>query len=164
MAEMLRSIESAEASSPGDDELYTQTEQSLYRIARGRFGFDAADAEELVQETWLLFLEKRTAVRTPHSWLSGTVANLCRREMDRRVRERASSVERFDTGPAPANDEVLAIRQGLERLDARSRALCTMIGMEQRSYDEVIRAIDLPLGSVGPLYQRANAKLRAALN
>jgi DNA-directed RNA polymerase specialized sigma24 family protein/CheY-like chemotaxis protein len=164
LGEMLASIESADASAPDDEVLYAQTERALRRIASGRYGFNREDAEELIQETWLLFLEKRAAIRAPGPWLSGTVANLCRREIERKVRERERTVEVFETGFTPSDDDVLSVRQGLRRLDERSRALCTMLAMEQRSYEEVSRAIDVPLGSVGPLYQRAKARLRAALN
>lgn len=164
LAEMLVSIETAQASASDDDLLYAQTERSLLRIARGRYAFDTADAEELVQEAWALFLEKRAAIRTPATWLSGTVANLCRREIERRIRQRERSVDLFETAISPAADDVLSVRQGLTRLDDRSRALCTMIAMEQRSYEDVSRALDVPLGSIGPLYQRAKARLRALMN
>ncbi len=65
--------------------------------ARGRFGFPTEDAQELIQETWLLYLEKRRDVHTPKSWLSGTIANLCRQEIQRRIRERAA------TSPSPSS-------------------------------------------------------------
>jgi DNA-directed RNA polymerase specialized sigma24 family protein len=64
----------------------------------------------------------------------------------------------------PADDTILAMRQGLASIDARSRALCTMIGLEQHSYEEVSSTVGIPLGSVGPLYMRAKARLRQALD
>ena len=63
----------------------------------------------------------------------------------------------------PADDAVLAVRQALARLDDRSRTLCSLIGLEQRSYEEVSMAENLPLGSIGPLYLRAKKKLRLEL-
>lgn len=164
LGDMLSSIERADAAASDDDALFAQTHRTLRRIAAGRYGFNAADTEELIQETWLLFLEKRAGVRVPRTWLSGTVANLCRREIDRRVRDREQAADQVDASFTPAHDEALALRQGLERIDERSRSLCVMLAMEQRSYDDVSREIDIPLGSVGPLYQRAKARLRAALN
>jgi RNA polymerase sigma factor (sigma-70 family) len=169
IGEMLQVIEQAhadadaEAGDDNDEELYEATVKTLKRVARVRFGFPTADAEELVQEAWLLFLEKRHAVRAPRTWLTGTVANLCRQEIARRYRAREREAEPQDRGALPSSDAVLAIRQALERVDERSRTLCTMIGLEQRSYEEVSLAAGIPLGSVGPLYMRAKARLREAV-
>ncbi|HYH08766.1 MAG TPA: response regulator [Thermoanaerobaculia bacterium] len=165
LREMLQAVEAAEAAHPGDDDaLYGATLQTLQKISRGRYGFAREDAEELVQETWLLFLEKRAGVRTPHTWLSGTIANLCRQEIGRRQLDRDRAAELPDLGAAPPNDDVLSVRAALAQLDGRSRSLCTMIGLEQRSYAEVSAATGIPLGSVGPLYLRAKERLRRAIS
>jgi RNA polymerase sigma factor (sigma-70 family) len=149
------------------DRIYTESLTVLQAISRGRYHFTADDADELVQDTWLLFLQKRATIETPRAWLSGTVANLCRQEIGRRTRERARVEPLDDATPqrmaVPNDDEVLAIRQALGRLDARSRQLCNLIGIEQRPYDEVSAATGLPIGSVGPLYIRAKQKLRKAM-
>jgi RNA polymerase sigma factor (sigma-70 family) len=162
LREMLAEVERADG---GDLEaVYAASIATLRAIARGRYRFPLADAEELIQETWCLFLEKRRAIREPRAWLSGTIANLCRQEIDRRARERARAVcELPDFAISTATDEVLAVRQALARLDPRSRALCEMIGLERRSYDEVSAAAGIPLGSVGPLFIRAKEKLRRAM-
>lgn len=148
------------------DEVYRASIGALQRIARGRYRFATADAEELIQETWCLFLEKRRSIRDPRAWLSATVANLCKQEIERRMRDRLR-LDDMDDMPeiavAAVNDDVLAMRQALARLDPRSRALCDMIGLERRSYDEVSAAAGIPLGSVGPLFIRAKAKLRREL-
>lgn len=164
LREMLATVETAEETCVTDDELYAATIDRLHAISRGRFGFDRDDAEDLVQETWLLFLEKRAAVRTPTTWLSGTLANLCRQQIDRRVRERARSGELVESGRSMATDSVITVQQALARLDDRSRRLCTLIGLEEYSYDEASAALAMPLGSVGPSYIRAKSKLRRAMS
>lgn len=164
LREMLAAIEAAEVSSRDDlDTLYTTTLATLQSVARGRFGFPSEDAQELVQETWLLYLEKRRDVRTPKAWLSGTIANLCRQEIQRRIRDRERNVPIPIIEVERNDDDVLAIHQALAKLDDRSRMLCTTIGLEQRSYEEVSVAAMIPLGSVGPLYMRAKERLRNAL-
>ena len=164
LREMLAAVETTEhASNVDDDALYAATIGTLHSIARRRFGFDDEDARDLVQETWLLFLEKRAAIRTPKAWLTGAIANLCRQRIDRRVRDRERSAEIVDIGRTFATDDTLAVQQALGRLDDRSRSLCTLIGLEQHSYDEVSEALGIPLGSVGPLYMRAKTKLREAI-
>jgi RNA polymerase sigma factor (sigma-70 family) len=163
LREMLAEVERAD----GDDleEVYRASIGTLRAISAGRYRFPAADAEELIQEAWCLFLEKRRSIREPRAWLSGTIANLCRQEIERRARERARATSAMPLmmSVSVANDDVLAVRQGLARLDERSRALCEMIGLERRSYEEVSAAAGIPLGSVGPLFMRAKQKLRRAM-
>jgi RNA polymerase sigma factor (sigma-70 family) len=165
LREMLLAVEQAEAACATEDALYAATLDTLNRITRGRYGFSREDAEELVQEAWVLYLEKRRDVRTPRAWLSGTVANLCRQEIDRRNKHRSRTVDltALEHGTTPPADTVLTIHQALDRLEPRARTLCTMIGLEQHSYEEVSRAANLPLGSVGPLYMRAKEQLRRAI-
>lgn len=161
---LLAVVEGAEAAHPGDDEaLYAGTVGRLHAIARGRFGFSPDESEELVQETWVLFLEKRRSVRDARVWLTGTLANLCRQEIERRVRARERWAELDELAYQPSDETVLAVRQALASVDPRSRALCTMIGLEERSYVEVSASAGIPVGSVGPLYIRAKARMRQAL-
>jgi len=160
MRELLAEVERAD----GDDleQVYESTINTLRSISRGRYRFPAEDAEELIQEAWCLFLEKRQSIRTPKAWLSGTIANLCRQEINRLTRERSRSETMAEPSVDSVDDAVIAVRQGLAKIDARSRMLCEMIGLEQRSYDDVSAAAGLPLGSIGPLYMRAKSKLRLA--
>ncbi|HEX7704864.1 MAG TPA: response regulator [Thermoanaerobaculia bacterium] len=164
LREMLAAIEAAASAHVSDSELYEATLSTLESISRGRYHFTKDEAEELVQDTWVLFLEKRASVRAPKEWLTGTLRNLCRQEIDRRCRDRQRVPEIVPETFTPADDEVLAVRQALERLDPRSRELCTLIGLEQRSYEEVVATAGIPIGSVGPLYMRAKQRLRKAMD
>jgi RNA polymerase sigma factor (sigma-70 family) len=146
-----------------DDELgavYESTRDTMRAIAR-RYRFNYEECDELTHEAWCLFLEKRRNIRAPRPWLLGTLANLCKQEIERRVRERECPLD-LPTTVHPAFDTRLAVSQALSKLDVRSRTLCELIGLEQHSYDEVTAALGLPLGSVGPLYIRAKKRLRAA--
>lgn len=160
LREMLAAVETTGETCATDEELYAATVDRLHAISRGRFGFDRGDAEDLVQETWLLFLEKRAAIRTPKTWLSGTLANLCRQQIDRRIRERAREGDLVEPGRIAATESVITVQQALARLDDRSRQLCTLIGLEEYTYGEASAALAIPLGSVGPSYLRAKSKLR----
>lgn len=151
--------------------LYDQVRRVLFAIPQRRYGLDYDEANELVQEAWALFLEKRDAVRSPAPWLAGTVVNLARQSIQRRVRHAELPIgDGDDVGSLPGDAtctssalESLIVHQALDRVDERTRRLCTLIGMEGRSYEEVSEILDLPIGSVGPLYIRAKTKLRKAM-
>lgn len=161
--EMLATIERSTAAADVET-AYVETKKTLLGIARRRYGFAADEAEDLAQEAWLLYLAKQQQIRTPKAWLTGTVANLCRQEIDRRTRAREKMEGQVPLDRVePSYEDGLALRSALARLDERSRQLCTWIGLEERSYDEVSAAAGIPLGSVGPLYIRAKAKLKNAL-
>lgn len=151
------------------DELHLKLRNVLFSIPLRRYGMSNDEAEELVQEAWLLFLEKRREIRKPRPWLTGTLANLCKQEIQRNRRSRETSFAIDEEGPEIPderpfiNADVLAVREVLGRTDERTRELCTLIGMEGLSYDEVSSELEMPLGSVGPLYIRAKQRLRKQL-
>lgn len=150
--------------------LYQDVHRVLYSIPQKRFGFSADESAELVQEAWCLFMQKQASIQMARPWLAGTVANLCKQQIHSLTRRRettkqmsAETVEIVGSHGA-SYDKTLMVRQALEQLDDRARKLCVLIGMEGWSYDEVSEELDLPLGSVGPLYIRAKAKMRKLLN
>jgi RNA polymerase sigma factor (sigma-70 family) len=172
--EILRAIEMLiggriEEESVDVDALYAETRKILHAIPMRRYGFSPEEADELVQEAWLLFLEKRREIRKVRPWLTGTMANLCKQEIERhhKSRERTRDIESLAIEPSdrrgmPSAD-ILAVREALGRTDDRTRQLCTLIGMEGLSYEEVSRELEMPIGSVGPLYIRAKKRLRRDL-
>ena len=159
----------AEADRGGDadlETLYLHSVRMLRSIPTRRYGLSAEQAEDVVQDAWLLFLEKRGYVRTPRSWLAGTVSNLCLRLLDRLRRTRPPDDEAmFDEIVAAdeALDTRLIVDEAMSRLDARSRELCRQIAIEGRSYADVSASMSLPIGSIGPLFMRAKARLRRTL-
>jgi len=149
------------------EDLYDLLGRKLHGIARRRFGLSPQAAEDVVQDAWLLFLRKRGFIREAAPWLAGTVANLSRQQIDRIVRKRETSdddalVALPDRRGGSLTDRI-ALRDALARTDDRTRLLCSMIGLDGCSYDEVSAATGIPLGSVGPLYIRAKKKLRDLL-
>jgi RNA polymerase sigma factor (sigma-70 family) len=150
------------------EELYLSARARLYSIPRRRFNLSHDSAEDVLQEAWLMFLEKRGIVRAPGPWLSGTVVNLARQHLDWRKRKRETPQEDSGleemSGAAHNTVASMSMRQALERIDERSRTLCMLIGLDGFSYGEVSAATGLPVGSIGPLYIRAKQKLREALS
>jgi RNA polymerase sigma factor (sigma-70 family) len=162
---LIRDLAAAiEASASDDlDEVYRQTYASLAGMARKRYGLGPDEVQDVLHEAWCLFLEKRASVRTPKAWLSGTVVNLCRRWIEDRVRWRGPDVDEIERAEKGDIETTLVARDALARVDARTRQLCELIAVEGLRYDEVSSAMQIPLGSVGPLYMRAKKKMRDVL-
>jgi RNA polymerase sigma factor (sigma-70 family) len=147
------------------EQLHLGLRKLLHSIPIKRYGLTADEAEEVVQQAWLLFLERRGLIRMARPWLIGTVSNLCKRQigLSRRRRETFvgdDALAQFpDVRVQPADGEI-ALRQALGVLDPQSRALCILIAIEGYAYDEVSAMMGLPLGSIGPMYIRAKSKMR----
>jgi RNA polymerase sigma factor (sigma-70 family) len=149
--------------------LYLQTRKSLSAKAQKRYRLSADQAEDVMQDAWLLFLSKRGYVHTPASWLSGTVSNLCLQMLDRPWRTRKVDSEGLldqvpDAKAFGHIDTRLVVNEAMARLDERSQEMCQLIAIEGKSYAEVSQLMAMPIGSVGPLYMRAKAKLRQTLD
>lgn len=149
-------------------QLYSDVRKVLFAIPQRRYGLTSDETEELVQEAWCLFLLKQGTVQNAKPWLAGTIVNLCKQQiqLNSRNRERTCPLdpEAENIGTADRGDVTrLMIRQALDRVDERTRKLCTLIGMEGWSYEEVSAEMNLPIGSVGPLYIRAKNKLKKTL-
>jgi RNA polymerase sigma factor (sigma-70 family) len=167
IADLLAEVEKLAAGQETLDleQLHLGLRRLLHSIPRKRYGLSADEAEDVVQQAWLLFLEKRDLIRTARPWLIGTVANLCKRQIGVAKRRRETMVSDDvlaglpDTRIQSAHSEI-ALRQALAVLDPQSQTLCILIGVEGYAYDEVSARLGLPLGSIGPMYIRAKSKMR----
>jgi RNA polymerase sigma factor (sigma-70 family) len=149
-----------------DEEVGTLYEHSiplLRSIAIRRYRMDSEAADDLVQEAWCLFLERRAGVNAPRAWLAGTMANLCRQQIQKLCRARARVTEVTPEAFEEPTETVMAVQQALGRLDPRSRQLCELIAFEQHAYADVSTTMNLPIGSIGPMYLRAKARLAKEL-
>lgn len=147
------------------DQLYLDVRKLLYSISLRKYHLSMEEAEDVTQQTWLLFLEKRDLIHTPPAWLAGTVTNLCRRQIDRSKRSRdkfigMEGIENMSDSAAHSPDDGIALHQALAGLDETSQTLCRLIAIEGRPYDEVSAITGLPLGSIGPMYLRSKKKMR----
>lgn len=150
-------------------QLQLSTQKILFSIARRRYCLKLEEAEDVVQQAWVLFLERQGSIRNARGWLGGTVANLCRRHIDGSMRSRGrltvlDAIENVADRQSIAPEDGMAVRKAIAGLDNGSRILCTLIAIDGYAYHEVSSQTGLPLGSVGPMYMRAKKKLRLALD
>lgn len=160
LRDMLAEIEARAERGDDLEELYRASRPILAGIACRKYGLDADDAEELIQETWCLYLERQKEIRMPRAWLAGTIVNLCRQSIQKRMRTRARVLDPIEEAYETREDVKLFVSQAMSRADSRTRRLCEMIAVEQLSYAEVSASLGIPLGSVGPTYIRAKQRLQ----
>src|SRR3954463_15823574 len=58
------------------EEILERAEPKLRRVL-GRYRIPAQDAEDLLQETFLIMVSKAGSIRNPDAWLVATLANRC---------------------------------------------------------------------------------------
>jgi RNA polymerase sigma factor (sigma-70 family) len=146
------------------DVVYRETGPRLRAMVRRRYGLGTEQSEDILQQAWCVLLEKRREIRDIGAWLAGTMLNLSRQTIQRCARDRSFAMLSCDDAAYDLDAVTsLAVNRALARLDERSRRLCELIGIEQFSYQEVADQLGLPLGSIGPLYMRAKARLRQEL-
>jgi RNA polymerase sigma factor (sigma-70 family) len=156
--------------------LFDRYADMLYRYISRRLGPDLA--EDLVGETFLVAFAGRNKYDLSYAdarpWLFGIATNLIsRHRRTEAARYRAlqrspvedvveSAADRVTAGvTAEASRPVLA--RALAGLTAKDRNVLLLIAWGDLSYEEVARALDVPVGTVRSRLHRARRKVRAAL-
>ena len=136
---------------------------------------DREEARDVAQEALVRLWQNRGQVDRDgaKSWLMRTTHNLC---IDRiRKRKIRGEVEgetviafRPDTAPGPArlseSGEVGSrIQEALGKLKPLDRAVVVMREIQGMNYDEIAKALDLPLGTLKARLHRARERLRNRL-
>jgi RNA polymerase sigma-70 factor (ECF subfamily) len=144
--------------------------RSLYGTAF-RMTRNAHDAEDLVQETFLRAyraFDGFTPGTNIRAWLY-TILHRVRTDAFRRSRRSPRTVELEGEGPAvPPPQDALAhggedLVRALEALPDVFRDAVVLRDVEDFSYQEIARILDVPLGTVMSRIHRGRALLRQAL-
>jgi RNA polymerase sigma factor (sigma-70 family) len=133
----------------------------------------AHEVDDVVQTTFLRLLEHGDDIREPRAvgaWLRTTARRESLRTLRAAARAKpidpAEMLEEHD--PAPGlESEVMAAEAAAVLADAiaelpehQRRLMRMLIAEPARSYADVSRALDMPIGSIGPTRERALARLR----
>ena len=142
---------------------------SLRRYALGLTGNREA-ADDLVQETmeraWrrLAFWRGEGELR---AWLFSILHNAFIDRLRAEKRSPTQALAEDEELPVRATQEDLLHVRDLDRsllaLAPEQREVLLMVAVEQMSYAEVARALDIPMGTVMSRLSRARARLRAVL-
>lgn len=145
---------------------------SLYRFALS-LARNAADAGDLVQQTFFVWATKGDSLRDTgkaKSWLFTTLYREFLR--GRRRDSRATSIEDLPPGEqeiaAEDVDRVArldadTVMAALQSVDEVFRAPLTLFYLEELSYLEIAEALEVPIGTVMSRLSRGKAQLRTAL-
>ncbi len=148
----------------------------IWSIAR-QFRLDESDAADVSQTTWLRLLENLGRLQDPErvaSWLATTARRECLRTIARRKRVVVTDdvfvLDRQDSAQPEMDAHIISeercreVRLALDCLPERWRRLLVLLSADPpMSYAEISRALDLPVGSIGPTRGRSLEKLRALL-
>jgi RNA polymerase sigma factor (sigma-70 family) len=153
------------------DEIVKRFGGTLRAVTRG-FRLNPADAEDVIQTTWLRLLRSIDRIEDPgalKAWLVTTARRESLRSLQGRTREVPSEQPILEQVPDPVlPDERLvederrrAVRTAIEDLPAKARALLQLLlNRPDYSYEEVSAKLGMPIGSIGPTRGRLLAGLR----
>ncbi|GGU14229.1 RNA polymerase sigma factor [Lentzea flava] len=154
------------------DALVRQFSGLLWSIARA-YRLSDADAADAVQCTWIKLVEHLDRIAEPErlaGWLSTTARHECLQLLRRSGRLPEPAEEIADSpDPAPGVDHELLVGERNARLwhvfeelpDRCRRLLRVLMASPPPAYADVALALDMPVGSIGPIRQRCLARLKA---
>jgi len=147
---------------------------AIFRYVGRRLGRQAA--EDVAAEVFLRAFELRGRYDGGHAdarpWLFGIAANLVRhswRDEQRRLRALArrpatpAAVPDDAEGRLDSRAQAPRLAQALAELRADEREVLLLVAWAELTYDEVARALDIPLGTVRSRLHRARAHMSARI-
>lgn len=171
--ELIASIASGNLQALG--ELFDRYEPEVKRFI-GRLGVSAADADDLVQATFLDVLHAASRFQpdlSVKSWLLGLAAMIVRRH--RRTLSRAAArLIAWAKAPAPElprtpaaalemDRELHRFHVAFERLSPKKREVFALLVLEGLSGEEAANALGIPVNTVWTRLHHARRDLRAEL-
>ncbi len=144
--------------------------EGVYRYAFRLVG-NAADAEDLAQQTFLIAQQKLHQVREPskaRSWLFAVLRSCFLKLRRKRVPLPAASVElNVEEIPDSTSPDDPIDRQQLQLaidgLADEFKMVLLLFYFEQSSYKEIAEQLDIPIGTVMSRLSRAKSQLRQKL-
>lgn len=157
------------------DALVRQFNGLLWSIARA-YRLSDADAADAVQCTWIKLVEHLDRISEPDrlaGWLSTTARHECL-QIIRRSGRLPEPTDEVGDSPDPTPDVDHELLEGernavlwrvFEQLPDRCRQLLrVLMASPPPSYADAALALDMPVGSLGPIRQRCLARLKVLVS
>jgi RNA polymerase sigma-70 factor (ECF subfamily) len=154
---LLRSGRRAEAF----EALLTVYQDKVFRLSYSMLG-DRAQAEDAAQESFLRIwksIDRYRGEASLSTWIFSITRNVCLTAISKRAARRSEAIEGAERARPVAPDRQRDIEYLVGQLPDNYRQVVMLFYMEDRSYDEVARMLDLPLGTVKTHLHRARQQL-----
>jgi RNA polymerase sigma-70 factor (ECF subfamily) len=161
-------LELKQGSQPAFTELFLRYRERVWAFFRRRIN-DAAQAEELAQETFLAVLrgaQRYEPRATFRAYLFGIAFNILAAHRRKSVNDQKHVDVAPDEMPALSrtNQEyALCVRQAVERLEGGQREVLMLREFEELSYEEIAKLLYVPVNTVRSRLFRARMALRDIL-
>jgi RNA polymerase sigma factor (sigma-70 family) len=155
--------------------LFNRYHRLVLAVAR-RHGLTAAECDDVAQFTWLRLVENIGRIRSDASlagWLVTTSTREAYATTRRRARERPTADTQDVADPSTPDDiddrlDIRTAATALRRLirilpDRERRLLELMLDPAELSYRQISAVLDMPVGAIGPVRQRAIRRLQGLL-
>jgi RNA polymerase sigma-70 factor, ECF subfamily len=140
--------------------ILTQYQDKVFRLACSMLG-DQTQAEDAAQETFVRVwkgLGKFRGESSISTWIFTIARRTCLDAL--KARKRTMSLERVVEKPRFERDG-LDVEALLQQLPERAREAVILFYLQDRSYAEVARTLDVPMGTVKTLLFRARRQMIA---
>ena len=154
------------------DRLLPEFQNKVFRLAYAMLG-DAALAEDMAQEVFIRIWKALPGFRGQSAlstWIYAIARNACLTALKKGAVKRESSLEEpnvaraaEEAGVPPARHAEIDVLRFLDELSERHRQVLRLYYMEERSYEEVARLLEWPMGTVKTYLHRARKELAEAV-
>src|ERR1700683_3480678 len=161
-------LELQQGSDEAFTELFLRYRERVYGFFRRRMN-DAAQAEELAQETFLAVLrgaQRYEPRATFRAYLFGIAFNILAAHRRKSANGQKSAGVAPDEIAAPSGtnqEDALCVRRAVERLEGGEREVLMLREFEELSYEEIAKILYVPLNTVRSRLFRARMALRDIL-
>ena len=151
------------------ERLLDEYRDKVFRLACSLLG-DQAAAEDATQETFLKIWRALAGFRGESSvstWIYAIARNTCLTRRRIAGAQRTFSLDEANAAEIPSHDPPAGsetdLRAVIGRLPAKYARVLTLFYLEDRSYQQVALALDLPMGTVKTYLHRAKKELALLL-
>ncbi len=126
-----------------------------------------ADAEDVIQETWLAAYQHYADVKKPESiksWLLSVASSKIKDHYRRKARRLEIPLEELEetqtVHTAHGPEEITVVRDALERLGEKDKRILYLYYFKDLPQDEIASRLGVPIGTVKSRLHYARKKLR----
>jgi RNA polymerase sigma-70 factor (ECF subfamily) len=145
--------------------LVLEHQDKVFRLCYSMLG-DRAQAEDAAQEAFLRIwksLDKFRGESSASTWIFAVTRNVCLTAIARRNARNFAPMEEADRVQRDQPQPDFDIAKLVAQLPGNFRQVVMLFYMEERSYEEVARMLDMPVGTVKTHLHRARKQLAMML-